>query len=110
MLIVAKNICKGPNVESNVDDAFTRADVVVEEEFLFSEEHTWNETEGAVSRMGEEKGHNLCSQSKSFADRINYSILNMDVDKIEVVHMPAGDWINRAYTHAYTIASLKTGR
>ncbi|MCR6547040.1 molybdopterin-dependent oxidoreductase [Dehalobacterium formicoaceticum] len=112
------NICKEVHMyRGNIEEAFAQADVVVEEEFVVPpEEHAWMETDGAVSRMGENGKVLIYAPNQSpFADRDQLApILNMDVDKIEVVHMPAGGAFGgktELTTHAYVaIASLKTGR
>ncbi|MEL7563998.1 MAG: molybdopterin cofactor-binding domain-containing protein [Dehalobacterium sp.] len=112
------NICKEVRMyRGNVDKAFARADVVVEEEFLVPpEEHAWIETDGAVSQMGKDGKVIIYAPNQSpFADRDQLApILNMDVSNIEVVHLPAGGAFGgktELTTHAYVaIASLKTGR
>jgi len=112
------NICKEVHLHrGDIARAMASADVVVESEFeVPPEEHAWMETDGTVSRMGEDgKVYIYAPNQSPFADRAQMApILNMKEEDIVIVHLPAGGAFGgktELTTHVFVaIASLKTGR
>lgn len=112
------NICKEVSLrKGDVEAAFAAADVIVAEEFYTPpEEHAWIETEGAVAFPREDGKVAVYAPNQcAFEDRSQLaSILDVDVDDVQVVHVPAGGGFGgktEMTTHAYVaIASMRTGR